>query len=146
MSRSTRRSVLLAAASIAMAVAAPAALAADDYPSKPIRIVVPYGAGTGLDVLTRSISIKLGEELKTSIVVENLAGSIAETSAHAAHEIVKARSLEQFDQKIPTGTQGVQCKRLGRFRQRQRTNLIHGFHPAGIGRHVAEHHIHRSAR
>src|SRR3990167_6025410 len=75
MSRSTRRSVLLAAASIAMAVAAPAALAADDYPSKPIRIVVPYGAGTGLDVLTRSISIKLGEELKTSIVVENLAGS-----------------------------------------------------------------------
>lgn len=75
MSHSTRRSVLMAAASLAMAGAVPAALAADDYPSKPIRIVVPYGAGTGLDVLTRSISIKLGEELKTSILVENLAGS-----------------------------------------------------------------------
>ncbi len=75
MSDSTRRAVLLAAASLALAGAAPAALAADDYPSKPIRIVVPYGAGTGLDVLTRSISIKLGEELKTSILVENLAGS-----------------------------------------------------------------------
>ncbi len=75
MSHPTRRSVLLAATSLALAGAAPAAWAADDYPSKPIRIVVPYGAGTGLDVLTRSISIKLGEELKTSIVVENLAGS-----------------------------------------------------------------------
>lgn len=89
MSHSTRRSVLLAAASLALAGAAPAALAADDYPSKPIRIVVPYGAGTGLDVLTRSISIKLGEELKTSIVVENLAGSngIIGTSA-----VVRARA------------------------------------------------------
>lgn len=48
--------------------------ASDDFPSKPIRIVVPYGAGTGLDTLTRSISMKLSEELKTSIVVENLGG------------------------------------------------------------------------
>jgi tripartite-type tricarboxylate transporter receptor subunit TctC len=63
------------AASLALAGTTPATMAADDYPSKPIRIVVPYGAGTGLDVLTRSISIRLGEELRTSIVVENLAGS-----------------------------------------------------------------------
>ena len=75
MSNLMRRSVLLATAGIALAGATLAALAADDYPSKPIRIVVPYGAGTGLDVLTRSIVMKLGEELKTSILVENLAGS-----------------------------------------------------------------------
>jgi tripartite-type tricarboxylate transporter receptor subunit TctC len=75
MSYSMRRSVLLAIAGIALAGATTAAFADDAYPSKPIRIVVPYGAGTGLDVLTRSILIKLGEELKTSLQVENLAGS-----------------------------------------------------------------------
>jgi tripartite-type tricarboxylate transporter receptor subunit TctC len=69
----TSRLLLLAAAAAAAATAP--AIAAEDYPSKPIRIVVPYGAGTGLDILTRSLIVKLGEELKTSIVVENLAGS-----------------------------------------------------------------------
>ncbi len=75
MPHTTRRSALLAAASLALAGVAPAALAADKYPSQPIRIVVPYGASTGLDVLTRSLSIKLGEELKANIVVENQPGS-----------------------------------------------------------------------
>ena len=68
-----RRALLLATASLAFA--ASSAMAADDYPTRPIRIVVPYGAGTGLDVLTRVMAQKLGEELKTSITVENLAGS-----------------------------------------------------------------------
>lgn len=48
---------------------------AQDYPQKPIRIVIPYGAGTGLDVLVRSMTEKLGAELKTTLVVENIPGS-----------------------------------------------------------------------
>jgi tripartite-type tricarboxylate transporter receptor subunit TctC len=48
---------------------------AQDYPNKPIRVVIPYGAGTGLDVLVRSMTDKLGAELKTTLVVENLPGS-----------------------------------------------------------------------
>jgi tripartite-type tricarboxylate transporter receptor subunit TctC len=66
-----RRTLLLSS----LLVAARFAHAQDDYPNKPIRVVVPYGAGTGLDILTRSITVKLGEELKTSIVIENMAGS-----------------------------------------------------------------------
>ncbi len=49
--------------------------AADEYPIKGIRIVVPYGAGTGLDVLTRAMTLRLSEELKVNVFVENLAGS-----------------------------------------------------------------------
>lgn len=82
MQKFTRRAALIAAAVLSV-TAVPAA--ADDYPTKPIRVVVPYGAGTGLDILTRSMAGKLGDELKTSIVVENLAGSngIIGTSAVA---------------------------------------------------------------
>lgn len=68
----TRRSVLLPTA----ALAAPAAFAqADAWPSKPIRIVVPYPPGGSSDIIARSIQTPLGELLKTSVIVENKAGA-----------------------------------------------------------------------
>lgn len=71
-----RRKVLIAAAAgLALCAAAVPAAAADEYPVKSIRIVVPYGAGTGLDVLTRAMVVRLTEDLKVGVVVENLAGS-----------------------------------------------------------------------
>jgi len=51
------------------------ALAQDDYPSKIIRIVVPYGAGGSTDVLTRIVAQKLTERLGKSVIVENRAGA-----------------------------------------------------------------------
>ena len=51
-----------------------AALAAKDYPSKFIRIVVPYGPGAGPDVVGRIIAEKLGPVLGTNIVFENRGG------------------------------------------------------------------------
>jgi tripartite-type tricarboxylate transporter receptor subunit TctC len=45
------------------------------YPSKPIRIVVPYPAGGGSDLMARSISKKLNERLKQNIIVDNRAGA-----------------------------------------------------------------------
>lgn len=60
-----------------LAAALPAsALAQDsDYPSKVIRIIVPYGAGGSTDVLTRVIAQKLTERLGKSVIVENRAGA-----------------------------------------------------------------------
>jgi tripartite-type tricarboxylate transporter receptor subunit TctC len=46
----------------------------DSYPIRPIKIVVPYGAGGAADQLTRVISEKLSNELRQSIVIENIAG------------------------------------------------------------------------
>lgn len=78
-----RRAALLAAASVVLA--AGPARASDDYPARPIRVVVPFGAGTGLDILTRALTQRLAEELKTTITVENQPGSngIVGTSAVA---------------------------------------------------------------
>jgi tripartite-type tricarboxylate transporter receptor subunit TctC len=47
-----------------------------DYPNRPIRIIVPFAAGGGPDVLTRKMAVKLGEVLgKSTVVVENIVGA-----------------------------------------------------------------------
>lgn len=65
-----------------MSIAAPVALpqtaapsAAPAYPTKPIRLIVPYAPGGGADFLARTLGQKLGESLRESIVVDNRAGA-----------------------------------------------------------------------
>jgi tripartite-type tricarboxylate transporter receptor subunit TctC len=48
--------------------------AAQDFTSKPIRVIVPFSAGGGTDISARLIGQKLSESLKTSVIVENKAG------------------------------------------------------------------------
>jgi tripartite-type tricarboxylate transporter receptor subunit TctC len=71
-----RRPLLLAtcAAAFACAAALPAS-AQTAWPSKPIRIVVPYGPGSSPDVLVRLFSDKLGKSLGQTVIVENRAGA-----------------------------------------------------------------------
>jgi len=52
-----------------------ASMAQGAYPSRPIRFIVPYTPGTGIDILARAIGQKLSEALKVSIVVENRPGA-----------------------------------------------------------------------
>lgn len=49
--------------------------AADTFPSRPIRLVVPFPPGGGSDAVARALSTKLGEVLGQSIVVDNRAGA-----------------------------------------------------------------------
>jgi tripartite-type tricarboxylate transporter receptor subunit TctC len=63
---------LLAAA---CAVAAGAAFAQDKWPQKPITYIVPFPPGGTTDILARTIALKLGPALGTTIVVENKPGA-----------------------------------------------------------------------
>jgi len=66
-------SVLLAAVFIGPLVSL--AQAADDYPSRPIRLAVGFAPGGATDVVARLITGQLGQELGQTIVVENIAGA-----------------------------------------------------------------------
>lgn len=48
---------------------------AQTYPTKPIRYIVPFGPGTGSDVLGRVIALKLSEQMGQSVVIDNRPGA-----------------------------------------------------------------------
>ena len=48
---------------------------AEDYPARPVRVVVPYGPGTGVDVVARLVSETLANKLGQSFVIDNRPGA-----------------------------------------------------------------------
>ena len=68
----TRREALLAGAA---AIATPAFAQSSAFPSRPIRIVVPYPPGGSSDIIARAIGNILSDSLKQSVVIENKAGA-----------------------------------------------------------------------
>ncbi|MGH6610756.1 MAG: tripartite tricarboxylate transporter substrate binding protein, partial [Burkholderiaceae bacterium] len=73
-----RRRVLLASAG-ACALLPSFAFAQEKYPSRPIELVVPWGAGGGADQLGRRVSKLAEPDLKTSIPVINVPGATGNT-------------------------------------------------------------------
>jgi len=70
-----RRRLMLAA----LALIAGNAVQAQAWPSKPIRIVVPYPPGGSSDIIARAISQPLSEALKQTVIVENKPGANGNT-------------------------------------------------------------------
>ena len=76
--RHTRRTLLQmgALATVSFLVALPGPVAAQKaWPEKPIRIIVPYAAGQGADVLMRLVGQELSRSLNQPIVIDNRAGA-----------------------------------------------------------------------
>ncbi|WP_233238443.1 tripartite tricarboxylate transporter substrate binding protein [Bordetella sp. LUAb4] len=71
----TRLLRLAAGAASAVLLAAPGLAAADSYPDHAIRLIVPFAAGGGTDIMARIIAQDVGKELGQTIVVENRPGA-----------------------------------------------------------------------
>ncbi|MBT2305449.1 tripartite tricarboxylate transporter substrate binding protein [Variovorax paradoxus] len=69
----TRRQLLAGIPATGLLIANPA-FALDDFPSRPIRLVVCYVAGGSADALARQISVPLSEMLKRQVIVDNRPG------------------------------------------------------------------------
>lgn len=68
----------LVAACVTLAVVP---VGAQEFPTKPITIVVPFGAGSGTDTISRLIGQQLGVALGQSVVIENKAGASGSIAA-----------------------------------------------------------------
>ena len=81
-------SLLVKIAGILLALAT--AAAAQDYPSKPVRLIIPFPPGGSNDVVGRMIAIQLSERLGKQVVVDNRGGAGGiigtEAAANAPHD------------------------------------------------------------
>jgi tripartite-type tricarboxylate transporter receptor subunit TctC len=83
----TRLTRLALIAILVAGVAAPAA--AQDYPSRPITLIVPYAAGGGNDVMARTAAEKMSKTLGAQIVIENRGGA---GGSIATRQVAKAEA------------------------------------------------------
>ena len=75
--RLARRTLLAAACTLGLAALglSPAAVLAQDYPSRPVKLIVPFGPGTTTDIISRVIGEALAKPLGQAVIVENRAGA-----------------------------------------------------------------------
>jgi tripartite-type tricarboxylate transporter receptor subunit TctC len=71
----TRRSFLQLSAAALATPAMPSILRADTWPAKAIRVVIPFSAGSTVDVIGRIVLDPLSQRLRQSMVVENRGGA-----------------------------------------------------------------------
>jgi tripartite-type tricarboxylate transporter receptor subunit TctC len=82
---------------LSLAVLLPAvAAAADPWPSKPVKIIVPFAAGGATDVVARLLAQKLNEEWNQAVVVEDRAGAGGNIGADAVANSVPVKDLREF--------------------------------------------------
>ncbi|MBO1112842.1 Bug family tripartite tricarboxylate transporter substrate binding protein [Bordetella petrii] len=82
------RKSLITLGLLALPLLAPASAGAQDYPSKPLRWIVPYAAGGGSDFLARTIGQGLSEHIGQPVVVDNKPGG---NTAIGASETARAK-------------------------------------------------------
>ncbi len=80
------RSIAIALAVVGL-FSTTAALRADDYPSRPVTIIVPYPAGGPTDQAARQVASALTNKLKQNFIVENISGG---GTIIATHKVVQA--------------------------------------------------------
>ena len=68
----TRRLILTISCATAMATGL---VNAQEFPSQPIRIVIPYAPGGGSDILARPVAVDMSQRLKQPVIIDNKGGA-----------------------------------------------------------------------
>jgi tripartite-type tricarboxylate transporter receptor subunit TctC len=89
MAASVRRGIArIALAILAVVALAPVARAQDNYPSKPVHLLVPFAAGGAVDIVARTLADELGKRWPANIIIDNRPGAggtiAADVTAKAA--------------------------------------------------------------
>ena len=82
---------------MAGALLASSAIAAQNFPTKPVRVIVPFSAGGATDIVTRVVAQKLTETWGQTIVVDNRAGAGGNIGADLAAKIAGRRLYAVHD-------------------------------------------------
>jgi tripartite-type tricarboxylate transporter receptor subunit TctC len=104
---------------LAILAASCATFAQDTYPSKPIRLVVPYAAGGPADLLARSAGEKLAARLGQPVLVENRPGA----GGHTAAEQVAKGPADGYTLALTTIAHNGAAKLYGHLRYDPATDL-----------------------
>jgi tripartite-type tricarboxylate transporter receptor subunit TctC len=80
MNRATWRTLSVLAA---LNAACGPALAQSDWPARPIRLIVPFSAGSSSDIVARIVAQKVAERLKQQVFVENRVGASGDLGSEA---------------------------------------------------------------
>src|SRR4051794_33364383 len=75
--------VALSVMAVVLAVSMHGVAAADDFPTRPIRIIVPFGAGGSNDITTRALANATEKHLGRAILIENVTGGGGLVGANA---------------------------------------------------------------
>jgi tripartite-type tricarboxylate transporter receptor subunit TctC len=110
----TRRLALRAAA-LLIALAAPAA--AQNYPTQPIHLIVPFGPGGGSDIVGRIVAQSLQEKLGQAVVVENRPGA----GGTIGNEVIARATADGYTLGVMTAGQIIQAVMLKSLKYDTRT-------------------------
>src|SRR5499426_155573 len=80
-----RRNFLRVAAATAILAAGPAVLA-ESYPSKPVKLIIPFPPGATVDVVGRQLADKLSQQMGQNFIVENRPGGVGTIGAVAVQK------------------------------------------------------------
>jgi tripartite-type tricarboxylate transporter receptor subunit TctC len=75
------KAILSAMVGACLAMSAGSSARADDYPSRPITLVVGFAAGGAVDIVARTIGAQLQQQLKQTVVIENKPGANSNVAA-----------------------------------------------------------------
>ena len=106
---------------------------AQDYPSKPVRVIVPYAAGGATDTLARLLATRIDQELKQSVVIDNRGGGASQVGTQAvATAPPDGYTIGMIDSRVHDQSRPVRRQAALRHAQGLRADLADRDRAAGV--------------